>query len=419
MAEALEGVPAPRRNADAVLSGTLEASRSAWPGDPVALLLVEDDPGDALLVEELLADSGISAALSWARSLADARRVLAEQGVPGCILLDLHLPDAHGLDAVTQLLAAAPGAAVVVLTGLAEEASGLAAVAAGAQDYLVKGQLEPQLFGRAVRYAAQRKQVEQAAAALQVERVRAQENSRLERGLLPVPLLRGDGFEVVSRYRPGRAQALLGGDFYDVVETADGTVHAVVGDVSGHGPAEAALGVCLRVAWRSFVLAGSSGSTLMELLEQILVAERDGEQLFATLTSLSFTPDRRRVRVVRAGHPGMLQRVGGDVEWVEPPGGPALGLLPGLAHWPQEELPLPPGAGLALFTDGLFEGHTGRGRERLGERGLLALARKAAGLASDLFVDTLISDAEAAAAGHGGLADDVALVHLGWKQTDS
>ena len=67
---------------------------------------------------------------------------------------------------------------------------------------------------------------------------------------------------MVARYRPGRANALLGGDFYDVVETPDGTVHAVIGDVCGHGAAEAAIGVCLRVAWRSLVLAGETPPAL-------------------------------------------------------------------------------------------------------------------------------------------------------------
>ncbi|HEY7142903.1 MAG TPA: fused response regulator/phosphatase [Streptosporangiaceae bacterium] len=389
------------------------ADGSRWLGDPQTLLLIEDDAGDVVLVEELLADSGVRASLSWARSLSEARQLLEEIPAPGCILLDLHLPDARGIEAVGQVIAAAPGVPVVVLTGLAQENAGLAAVAAGAQDYLIKGQAAAEMFGRAIRYAAQRKQVEQASAALQVSALRAAENARLERGLLPVPLIRTGGFETVARYRPGRAQALLGGDFYDVVETADGTVHAVIGDVSGHGAAEAAIGVCLRVGWRSLVLAGTGAPALTGLLEQILMAEREGEHIFATLTHLEFAPDRARVQILRAGHPGLLLRSASGVELVEGAGGPGLGLVPGHG-WEQEELALPPGASLVLFTDGLFEGRTGPGSQRLGEDGLVTLARGLAGLPAAEFVDALIASTEAAAGRYGGLADDVAVVHLRW-----
>ncbi|MGZ4434796.1 MAG: PP2C family protein-serine/threonine phosphatase [Trebonia sp.] len=410
-------VPAPRGPAALAVGGrTLEEARSAWLGDPETLLLVEDDPGDAVLVEELLADSGVRATLSWVRTLTEAKALLRRGAVPGCILLDLHLPDVQGLEAVTQLLAAAPGAAVVVLTGLAEESAGLAAVAAGAQDYLLKGQAAPDVFGRAIRYAAQRKHVEQASAALQLSQLRAQENARLERGLLPNPLLRTDDLEVVARYRPGRAHSLLGGDFYDVVETSDGTAHAVIGDVSGHGAAEAAVGVCLRVAWRSLVLAGATAPPMIELLEQILMAEREGEHVFATLTHLTLAPDRRNVRILRAGHPGLLLRTVDGVELVEREGGPALGLVPGLG-WQEEEMPMPAGACLVLFTDGLFEGRIGSGGQRLGEEGLVAMARGMATLPAAAFVDALIERTEAAAADYGGLADDVAVVHLRWKGT--
>ena len=408
------GVPTLAARERPAVKGTPDEQHPARPGDPETLLLVEDDPADAVLVEELLAESGLRATLSWARSLAEARELLRSGGPRGCILLDLHLPDARGLEAVTQVLAAAPGAPVVVLTGLAEESAGLAAVAAGAQDYLIKGQSAPDVFSRAIRYAAQRKHVERASAALQLSALRAEENARLERGLLPTPLLRTDEFEVVARYRPGRAQALLGGDFYDVVETADETVHAVIGDVSGHGAAAAAIGVCLRVAWRSLVLAGVTAPTMIGLLEQMLVAERESENVFATLSLLTFAPDRRRARILRAGHPGLLLRAAGRVDFIEGQAGPALGLVPGLA-WSEEELALPGTAGLVVFTDGLFEGRVGPGSERLGEEGLLAMARELAGLPAAAFVDGLIERTEAAASRYGGLADDVAVVHLSWK----
>lgn len=392
-----------------------DTEHSLWNTD-AAVLLVEDDAGDALLVEEMLADSELDSGLTWRKTLAEALQFLRTRTEAVCVLLDLHLPDVHGLSAVTQIVDTMPDAAIVVLTGLAEAEAGLAAVATGAQDYLVKGRLDPQALSRAIRYALQRKQVERAAAALRVNHQIAQENARLERGLLPVPLLRDDQFQAVARYEPGRVHGLLSGDFYDVVQTADNTMHAVIGDVSGHGAAEAALGVCLRVAWRSAVLCGVSQLNKIRLMEEILVAERSDPHVFATVTALVFPPDRRSVKVVRAGHPGLLMRRGTQVEWLEPEGGMALGLLPGAGEWPATEVALAPDSGLVLFTDGLFEGRTGPD-SRLGEDGLLAMARHHGGLAPRPFIDALVAGASEGAAPYGGLADDVAVLHLGWNRT--
>ncbi|MFC0861547.1 PP2C family protein-serine/threonine phosphatase [Sphaerimonospora cavernae] len=401
---------------DLRLSGSVgDGPERAEADEQPPLLLVEDDAGDALLVEELLADSGLEMRLQWVSSLEQALEWLADRQ-PGCILLDLHLPDAHGLQSLSDLRQHGEHIAIVVLTGLAEESVGLSAVAAGAQDYLVKGKVEPDLFGRAVRYAMQRKQAEQDAAALQAGRIHARENARLERGLLPVPLLRGAGdVDVVARYRPGRAQTLLGGDFYDVVQLADGSVHAMIGDVSGHGPDEAALGVGLRIAWRTLVLNGTFGPRQLRKLQELLIAERSSGQIYATMTSLVLSPDRRGATVMRAGHPGMLVRSPAGVELLVPPGGPALGMLPGVDDFPAHRMDLVPEAEIVLFTDGLYEGRIGS-RERLGEDGLLVLARQSADLAPAAFVDSLLSRAEAMSENYGGLADDVALVHLQWSR---
>lgn len=377
------------------------------------LLLVEDDASAALLVEDLVADSDLGMSVTRVPTLSAACAELATEP-PDCVLLDLHLPDADGLGALARIRDHHDAVPVVVLTGTAEEGVGLAAVAAGAQDYLVKGRVEPELFGRAIRYAIQRKQVERAAAELYAGRVRAEENTRLERGLLPSPLLRGDDVEVVTRYRPGSSTTLLGGDFYDIVQTADGTVHVLIGDVSGHGPDEAALGVGLRIAWRTLVLTGLTGEDRMGKLEEILVAERLDERAFATVTSVSMHPDRRTVSVVRAGHPGLLVRGGGTIRWVEAPGGPALGLGLGRGTWPVHRVDLPEDGALVLFTDGLFEGHCGPGRERLGESGLFDLARRGTSLDAREFTDTLVAEVDDLAGSHGGLTDDVAVVHIRW-----
>ena len=129
---------------------------------------------------------------------------------------------------------------------------------------------------------------------------------------------------------------------------------------------------------------------------------------------MAFPPDRRSVRILRAGHPGLLLRAAGRIELVEGEAGPALGLVSG-PGWQAREMLLPAGAGLVLFTDGLFEGRVGPGSERLGEDGLLAWARELAALPPVAFTDQLIERIARAAAPYGGLADDVAVVHLGWR----
>ncbi|GAA4528854.1 SpoIIE family protein phosphatase [Nonomuraea sp. C10] len=386
-------------------------------GDPPALplvLLVEDDPQDAFIVRELLEDGDLSVRLEWARSLDEARHLLARQRVQ-CVLLDLGLPDARGLSALAAMREASGDAAVVVLTGLAEEQAGLAAVTAGAQDYLVKGRVEGEWLGRTLRYAMQRKQAEQAAVALHAERLRAEENARLERGLLPTPLLQQMPIQVATRYRASRVSGTLGGDFFDVVEDDDKVVHAMIGDVCGHGPDEAALGVCLRIAWRTLVLSGVTGTALLRQLERVLRAERGGDEIFVTMSTLALESDQRTVRVWRAGHPGLLVHSGSSVTWAEPGIGPALG-LPLESEWEPTELELPAGGGLTLFTDGLFERRLpGDGMRLLGEEGLLAVARRHAHLNGEEFVDALISGTEQATAPDAS-ADDVAVVHLRWKE---
>ncbi|MCW2563990.1 MAG: hypothetical protein QOD59_5907 [Mycobacterium sp.] len=376
----------------------------------LSVLLVEDDRADALLVEELIADAAADITFAWAQSISDAERELA-RARPDCVLLDLNLPDANGIDALERIGKWDPSIPIVVLTGLNDEHFGISAVASGAQDYLIKGRVEPENLRRALLYAIERKRAELTAVELHASQLQAGENARLERGLLPSPLLLDESnVDIITQYRPGRADALLGGDFYDVVQTPDGTVHVMIGDVAGHGPDEAALGVALRIGWRALTFAGLRGNERMRQLERLMFAERPGKAIFATLLSVALAPESLRFTAVRAGHPGMLVHGPDDVQWLEPPAGPALGL--GAREWPVNELELADGHGLLLITDGLFEGHSGRGNERLGEEGLLEVARSVAALPPRAFVDALIREAEARARTHGGLTDDIAVVRV-------
>lgn len=385
----------------------------------VSLLLIEDDPGDALLVEEMAAEATIDFHITWVRTLDEARNRLATAARPDCIVLDLNLPDSRGLGALGIIERHASDVPVIVMTGLAEEQAGLTAVAEGAQDYLVKGVVDTALLTRSVRYAIERQNAARTAAALQVSEQRSRENARLERGLLPVPLLRTEKLKVVTRYRPGRDAGLLGGDFYDVVELDDGTVHVLIGDVCGHGADEAALGVALRISWRTLVLSGVDAPAAMRTLEQVLIAERPRSHIFATVTSIVLAADHRTIEVVRAGHPGFLLRTPTGVQWVECPGGPALGLRNRAGAWQKTTLEIDDHSALVLFTDGLFEARIGE-QDRLGEEGLLGYARSYdIDCGGDEFVDTVIARVETLTAPYGGLSDDVAVLHLQWDDTET
>ncbi|MEV1009396.1 SpoIIE family protein phosphatase [Streptomyces sp. NPDC049881] len=389
---------------------------------PLRLLLVEDDDGDALLVEEMLLDTGLPHDLRRCKTLGEALghigpgRPPGSGGAPECVLLDLHLPDASGVDAVRSLRQTSPGTAVIVLTGLAESDAGAEAVAAGAQDYLVKGKVEAELLRRALRYAIHRKQAERANAELRENRILAAENARLEHSLLPTPLLEAPSVGVLSRYVPGRERALLSGDFLDVVQTGDGLIHAVIGDVSGHGPDQAALGVCLRITWRALTLAGTDGIALLDLLERMLVAERTGGDLFATCTLLTVDPAARRATLYLAGHhePLLLTGEGAGRRTREVPGqhGLALGIVPGLRRWFPTTFDLPPEGTLLLYTDGLIEGHRDASGERLGAEGLIELIEASRAADPDARLDELLATVRSMDAGRH--TDDIAILQLSW-----
>ena len=127
------------------------------------VLLVEDNPGDALLLREALKDlaGAVPFELAHVGRLEDALRSVKVE-IFDAVLLDLSLPDAHGVETVARMLESAPRLPIVILTGLDDDAAALEAVRAGAQDYLVKGRIDGRLLVRALSYAIERKRHEDA-----------------------------------------------------------------------------------------------------------------------------------------------------------------------------------------------------------------------------------------------------------------
>jgi len=183
---------------------------------------------------------------------------------------------------------------------------------------------------------------------------------------------------VAARYRAGGQQRLLGGDFYDVVQTPDGWVHALIGDVCGRGPSEAALGVCLRVAWRALVLSGQPAADVLSAVQLVLQHEQQDEAMFATVCMLSVGPDRVSGVLRLAGHPAPLLVTPDGITELTVPACPPPGLN-GQQSWPGYEVVLGDRWSLLFYTDGLIEGRIARGPFRLGTEGLMGLMRDALG----------------------------------------
>lgn len=124
---------------------------------PVKILLVEDNPGDARLIQEWLIEAmGTDVHLEYADRLSVGLERMTS-GDPDVVLLDMNLPDSHGIETFTRMHAKNNTIPIIVLSGLDDEVAGLEAVRQGAQDYLVKGKIHSKVLSRVIRYSMGRK----------------------------------------------------------------------------------------------------------------------------------------------------------------------------------------------------------------------------------------------------------------------
>lgn len=146
------------------------------------ILLIEDNPADADLINIFLKDVGFKFELHQAETLQEGFEIIENRGIE-LALLDLTLPDSSGFKTVTAFLKRAPQVPLIVLTGLNNEIIGNQAIKAGAQDFLVKGQIDEKQLGRSIRYALQRfktqAKLEEVAKVLAINERRFQEAQEL------------------------------------------------------------------------------------------------------------------------------------------------------------------------------------------------------------------------------------------------
>jgi hypothetical protein len=223
----------------------------------------------------------------------------------------------------------------------------------------------------------------------------------LQRGLLPVQQQVPDGLEVASRYLPVGA-SVIGGDWHDIVSVSGGRAVLVVGDAMGHGPEAAAVMVQLRTAARTLADLELPPEQVLPRLDKMAAGMSSAP--FATCVYTVIDPADRSCVVVRAGHlPPVLALPGGGTQVLDLPPGLPLGL--GAADFRARRFAVPPGATLALYTDGLVES-----RSRPIDRGMAALQESLANALADpgACLDSVCERVTGTLREHG--EDDITLV---------
>lgn len=229
----------------------------------------------------------------------------------------------------------------------------------------------------------------------------------LQSSLLPGEIPEIPGLEVAVRYRPAGGRELVGGDFYDVFDTGDGTWGVALGDVCGKGPAAAALTGLVRHTIRTAAVGGRRPSSVLELVNREILRNKVDRFCTATLGRIRRSNGSVHVDVSCGGHPPpLIYRPGRTVEAAECLG-TLLGVFPepSLAEVPVE---LGPGDAIVFYTDGLTERFE---REGIGgDSQLVALLWESNGLDADQIADRIYLDAAEGAT--DGPRDDLALVVL-------
>jgi Serine phosphatase RsbU, regulator of sigma subunit len=376
----------------------------------VKLLLIEDNPSDARLIEVMLdhASNGLFEIEHVERLSAGLQRLT--QGGINVILSDLSLPDSEGLNTFARLHAKASEIPIIVLSGLNDTNLALKAVHEGAQDYLIKGEVDGQLLVRAMRYAIERKhmslQLAHYADELRAKNAQLEADFNMAREIQEMFLPQQyptfphsaapeeSTLRFSHRYLPAAA---VGGDFFNIFPITDTTAGIFICDVMGHGMRAALITAIMRGLVEELMpVAADPGKFLTEINRSLnAILRRTREPFLATAFYVVADVVSGELHFSSAGHPSPfhVRREAGTVEPIkfwDPRHGPALGLFE-KSDYPTSRCPIAVNDVILLFTDGLYEVDN-EAHDEYGQERLLAAVRARHKLPTERLLNELLQD---------------------------
>jgi sigma-B regulation protein RsbU (phosphoserine phosphatase) len=401
--------------------------QASAPAQRIRALLIEDNPGDARLIDLMLREADAeSFEIRRAERLEDGLRELG-MGEIDIVLSDLSLPDSRGIDTFLQLHSRAPHVPIIVLSGLNDTNLALNAVHLGAQDYLIKGQVDGQLLARAMRYAIERKrmseQLHRYASELREKNAQLESDFNMAKEIQQIFLPdqyptfphsvapRDSLLKFSHRYI---SAAAVGGDFFDIIAITDSTAGVFICDVMGHGMRAALITAIMRGLIEELMpVAADAGKFLTEINRSLrAILRRTREPFLATAFYGVADAGSSELRFANAGHPSPFRLRRDTIEvqplkFYDPRHGPALGLFE-RTDYPTCRCPLAPNDFVFLYTDGIYEATNAEGEEFGQDRLLQAVRRRIETPANQLFEELLAEVQEFS--GTNEFEDDVCLV---------
>ncbi|NUQ63421.1 MAG: fused response regulator/phosphatase [Pirellulales bacterium] len=376
------------------------------------ILLVEDDLDDVWILRSLLADrwDGGFELLHCDRLAAGIER--CAEGNVDAVLLDLSLPDGLGLETFQAMYDRNEHVPIIVLTGLDDREAAVKAVQAGAQDYLVKGQVSDELLVRSLRYGIERMRRHVAEETLRAAQEEFRIARQIQQRLFPDAPPRCPGFEMYGKAVPAAETA---GDYFDYIPLPGGRLGVVVGDVSSHGMGPALVMAETRACLRTLAQVLDDPSEILTRANRVLL--RDSEILhFVTLAFARIDPADLSMVYAGAGQQSYLIDPSGLVEVLESTSIP-LGIDQAVVVPAKQPIRLLPGQILALFTDGVAETES-REKRRFGDARAIDCIRAHAELPAREIVETLFDETTQF---RGGLPqeDDVTIVIVKVLRSDA